>query len=101
MPVATQASIKGMTYDQLRQTGCMLCLNNTYHLGLKPGQDVLDKVGGAHKLQGWERNILTDSGGYVSILIVVLVLIYGQVSDGVVASIGYYYRGRSSISEPP
>lgn len=43
----------------------MLCLNNTYHLGLKPGQEVLDAVGGAHKLQGWDRNILTDSGGLV------------------------------------
>lgn len=65
MPVATQASLKGLTYDQLKQTGCMLCLNNTYHLGLKPGQAVLDEVGGAHKLQGWDRNILTDSGGCV------------------------------------
>ena len=65
MPVATQASLKGLTYDQLKDTGCMLCLNNTYHLGLKPGQEVLDLVGGAHKLQGWDRNILTDSGGLV------------------------------------
>lgn len=65
MPVATQASLKGLTYDQLKDTGCMLCLNNTYHLGLKPGQAVLDHVGGAHKLQGWDRNILTDSGGWV------------------------------------
>ncbi|KAL4981996.1 hypothetical protein BDW68DRAFT_192531 [Aspergillus falconensis] len=64
MPVATQASLKGLTYDQLKQTGCMLCLNNTYHLGLKPGQAVLDEVGGAHSLQGWNRNILTDSGGF-------------------------------------
>lgn len=64
MPVATQASLKGLTYEQLRDTGCMLCLNNTYHLGLKPGQEVLDSVGGAHKLQGWDRNLLTDSGGY-------------------------------------
>ncbi|OQD82754.1 hypothetical protein PENANT_c020G02730 [Penicillium antarcticum] len=64
MPVATQASLKGLTYDQLRDTGCMLCLNNTYHLGLKPGQAVLDSVGGAHKLQGWDRNLLTDSGGF-------------------------------------
>ncbi|KAJ5895381.1 Queuine tRNA-ribosyltransferase [Penicillium taxi] len=64
MPVATQASLKGLTYDQLRETGCMLCLNNTYHLGLKPGQEVLDAVGGSHKLQGWDRNILTDSGGF-------------------------------------
>ncbi|KAJ5890763.1 uncharacterized protein N7473_006991 [Penicillium subrubescens] len=64
MPVATQASLKGLTYDQLRETGCMLCLNNTYHLGLKPGQEVLDAVGGAHKFQGWDRNLLTDSGGF-------------------------------------
>nr|KMM68664.1 queuine tRNA-ribosyltransferase [Coccidioides posadasii RMSCC 3488] len=64
MPVATQASLKGLTPDQLKQTGCMLCLNNTYHLGLKPGQEVLDAVGGAHKFQGWDRNILTDSGGF-------------------------------------
>jgi queuine tRNA-ribosyltransferase len=65
MPVATQASLKGLTPQQLEETGCRLCLNNTYHLGLKPGQDVLNKVGGAHKLQGWKHNILTDSGGQV------------------------------------
>lgn len=63
MPVATQASLKGLTPQQLEETGCRLCLNNTYHLGLKPGQEVLEKVGGAHKLQGWNHNILTDSGG--------------------------------------
>ncbi|MCJ1308220.1 hypothetical protein MMC25_001873 [Agyrium rufum] len=64
MPVATQASLKGLTPSQLAETGCQLCLNNTYHLGLKPGQEVLDVIGGAHKLQGWNRNILTDSGGF-------------------------------------
>ncbi|UQC89684.1 queuine tRNA-ribosyltransferase [Colletotrichum lupini] len=64
MPVATQASLKGLTPEQLEETGCRLCLNNTYHLGLKPGQDVLDKIGGAHKLQGWKHNLLTDSGGF-------------------------------------
>ncbi|KAF2236935.1 Queuine tRNA-ribosyltransferase [Viridothelium virens] len=64
MPVATQASLKGLTPEQLEQTGCRLCLNNTYHLGLKPGQAVLDAVGGAHKLQSWRHNILTDSGGF-------------------------------------
>ena len=63
MPVATQASIKGLTPRQLAQTGCNLCLNNTYHLGLKPGQETLQKIGGAHVLQGWNGNILTDSGG--------------------------------------
>ncbi|CZS88412.1 probable tRNA-guanine transglycosylase [Rhynchosporium agropyri] len=64
MPVATQASLKGLTPQQLEATGCRLCLNNTYHLGLKPGQEVLQAVGGAHKLQGWKHNILTDSGGF-------------------------------------
>lgn len=67
MPVATQGSLKGLTPEQLEQTGCKLCLNNTYHLGLKPGQEVLDAVGGAHKFQGWNHNLLTDSGGYVLI----------------------------------
>jgi tRNA-guanine family transglycosylase len=66
MPVATQASLKGLMPEQLEDTGCMLCLNNTYHLGLKPGQATLDTIGGAHKLQGWNRNILTDSGGLVT-----------------------------------
>ncbi|KAH6605327.1 hypothetical protein Trco_007034 [Trichoderma cornu-damae] len=64
MPVATQASLKGLTPEQLEETGCRLCLNNTYHLGLKPGQEILDAVGGAHKLQGWNHNLLTDSGGF-------------------------------------
>lgn len=64
MPVATQASLKGITPEQLEQLDCRICLNNTYHLGLKPGQETLDAVGGAHKLQSWSRNILTDSGGF-------------------------------------
>lgn len=64
MPVATQASLKGLTPQQLAETGCKLCLNNTYHLGLKPGQEILDTVGGAHKFQQWHGNLLTDSGGY-------------------------------------
>lgn len=64
MPVATQASLKGLTPAQLADTSCRLCLNNTYHLGLKPGQAVLDAVGGAHAFQGWQHNLLTDSGGF-------------------------------------
>ena len=68
MPVATQASLKGLTPHQLAQTGCKICLNNTYHLGLKPGQETLEKIGGAHALQGWKGNILTDSGGCESSL---------------------------------
>ncbi|KAK9480011.1 tRNA-guanine(15) transglycosylase-like protein [Lipomyces japonicus] len=68
MPVATQASLKGLTPEQLEDLGCKLCLNNTYHLGLKPGKDVLDAIGGAHKLQSWNRNILTGMFQMVSLL---------------------------------
>ena len=72
MPVATQASLKGLTPLQLAKTGCKLCLNNTYHLGLKPGQETLDAIGGAHRLQGWNGNILTDSGGLAVSAVIML-----------------------------
>ncbi|KAI9795004.1 MAG: hypothetical protein M1816_000024 [Peltula sp. TS41687] len=64
MPVATQGTLKGLTPQQIESTGCRIYLNNTYHLGLRPGQATLDTVGGAHKLQSWSHNILTDSGGF-------------------------------------
>jgi tRNA-guanine family transglycosylase len=75
MPVATQASLKGLTYEQLETAGCRLCLNNTYHLGLKPGQAVLDHVGGAHKFQGWNHNILTGSWKLSKINIFICLLV--------------------------
>lgn len=49
----------------LQEFGAVLTDLISYHLGLKPGQEVLDAIGGAHELQGWKRNILTDSGGLV------------------------------------
>lgn len=64
MPVGTQGTMKGMLPDQLEELNCQILLNNTYHLGLKPGQETLDLVGGAHKFQSWRRNLLTDSGGF-------------------------------------
>ncbi|PBK91688.1 Queuine tRNA-ribosyltransferase [Armillaria gallica] len=64
MPVATQAAIKGLTPQQIEALGVTLILNNTYHLNLRPGMKVLNEVGGAHKFQGWQRNLLTDSGGF-------------------------------------
>ncbi|KIJ67810.1 hypothetical protein HYDPIDRAFT_83354 [Hydnomerulius pinastri MD-312] len=64
MPVATQAAIKGLTPQQVESLGITLILNNTYHLNLRPGIKVLDEAGGAHKFQGWNRNLLTDSGGF-------------------------------------
>ncbi|KAF9012355.1 tRNA-guanine(15) transglycosylase-like protein [Cyathus striatus] len=64
MPVATQAAIKGLTPEQVESLGVTLILNNTYHLNLRPGLEVLEQAGGAHKFQGWDRNLLTDSGGF-------------------------------------
>lgn len=59
MPVATQAAIKGLTSQQVESLGVSLILNNTYHLNLRPGIDVLNEAGGAHKFQGWTGNLLT------------------------------------------
>jgi len=64
MPVATQAAIKGLTFQQMEDLGITLILNNTYHLNLRPGTKVLKEAGGAHKFQGWRKNLLTDSGGF-------------------------------------
>ncbi|ESK97075.1 queuine trna-ribosyltransferase [Moniliophthora roreri MCA 2997] len=64
MPVATQAAIKGLTPEQIESLGITLILNNTYHLNLRPGIQVLNEAGGAHKFQGWKHNLLTDSGGF-------------------------------------
>ncbi|KAI0278532.1 tRNA-guanine transglycosylase [Russula aff. rugulosa BPL654] len=64
MPVATQAAIKGVTPQQAEGLGITLILNNTYHLNLRPGIRVLREAGGAHRLQGWNHNLLTDSGGF-------------------------------------
>ncbi|GJJ06258.1 hypothetical protein Clacol_000449 [Clathrus columnatus] len=64
MPVATQAAIKGLTYQQMEELGVTLILNNTYHLNLRPGMKVIQEAGGAHKFQGWRKNLLTDSGGF-------------------------------------
>jgi tRNA-guanine family transglycosylase len=59
MPVATQAAIKGLTAQQVQSLGISLILNNTYHLNLRPGIEILKKAGGAHRFQGWNGNILT------------------------------------------
>jgi queuine tRNA-ribosyltransferase len=64
MPVATQGSVKGLSVDQLRQTGTKLVLGNAYHLALRPGEDVVASLGGLHRFMGWDGPILTDSGGF-------------------------------------
>jgi queuine tRNA-ribosyltransferase len=64
MPVGTQASVKGLTPEQLRRVGVQQILANTYHLALRPGPEVIAELGGLHRFMGWDGPILTDSGGF-------------------------------------
>jgi len=64
MPVGTQATVKGLTPDQIRATGSRMVLANTYHLALRPGEAVVEALGGLHTFMGWDGPILTDSGGF-------------------------------------
>ncbi len=64
MPVGTAATVKGMKPESVRATGADILLGNTYHLMLRPGAERVARLGGLHQFMGWERPILTDSGGY-------------------------------------
>lgn len=65
MPVGTVGSVKGLTVNDLKtQVQAQIILGNTYHLYLRPGTQILEKAGGLHKFNGWDRPILTDSGGF-------------------------------------
>ncbi|MFT7669885.1 MAG: queuine tRNA-ribosyltransferase [Planctomycetota bacterium] len=64
MPVGTRATVKGVLPSDLTQVGSQMLLANTYHLHLRPGEDVVRELGGLHKMMGWDGPILTDSGGY-------------------------------------
>jgi queuine tRNA-ribosyltransferase len=64
MPVGTQATVKTLSFEKLKEIGIQIFLANTYHLYLKPGIEVIKKLGGIHRFTGWDRPILTDSGGY-------------------------------------
>ena len=65
MPVGTVGSVKGLTVNDLKnQVQAQIILGNTYHLYLRPGTEILEKAGGLHKFNGWDRPILTDSGGF-------------------------------------
>ncbi|MCX7778097.1 MAG: tRNA guanosine(34) transglycosylase Tgt [Armatimonadetes bacterium] len=64
MPVATQASVKAISNEELEELGITIILANAYHLYLRPGIHVIEEFGGLHNFMGWHRPILTDSGGY-------------------------------------
>ena len=64
MPVGTQATVKTFTPDELKMCSAQIILSNTYHLHLRPGEDLVAEAGGLHKFMNWDRPILTDSGGF-------------------------------------
>jgi len=64
MPVGTQATVKSMTVEELKENGAQIILSNTYHLYLRPGEKLVKKAGGLHNFMRWDRPILTDSGGF-------------------------------------
>lgn len=64
MPVGTQATVKSMTPEELKEIGAEIILSNAYHLFLRPGKDIIQQAGGLHSFMHWDRPILTDSGGY-------------------------------------
>jgi queuine tRNA-ribosyltransferase len=64
MPVGTQGTVKGLTPAMVRDAGAQIILGNTYHLALRPGDGLVAELGGLHRFMGWDRPILTDSGGF-------------------------------------
>ncbi len=64
MPVGTEATVKGITVDELHEIHAQMILSNTYHLYLRPGADIVKEAGGLHKFMNWDGPILTDSGGF-------------------------------------
>ena len=64
MPIATKGAVKNITPAELKEIGAEIVLGNTYHMWLRPGDDLIKKAGGLHKFMDWDRPILTDSGGF-------------------------------------
>jgi len=64
MPVGTYGTVKGMTPDEVKDTGAHICLGNTFHLMLRPGTEIIKKHGDLHDFMNWDKPILTDSGGF-------------------------------------
>lgn len=83
MPVGTRASVTGLTSQELRELGAEMILGNTYHLALRPGPEAMRQLGGLHRFMGWERGILTDSGGFQ---------IFSLAQDRVVTEAGARFR---------
>ena len=64
MPVGTLGTVKGMSPEELAETGAQICLGNTFHLMLRPGTSIIRQHGDLHDFMNWDKPILTDSGGF-------------------------------------
>ena len=64
MPVGTRATVKSLSPEEVKKSGAQIILSNTYHLHIRPGEQLIEKAGGLHKFMGWNKPILTDSGGF-------------------------------------
>src|SRR5690554_1812929 len=62
--VGTRSTVKGVSSEQVQETGTQVLFNNTYHLYLRPGSDVVRELGGVHRFMSWDRPVMTDSGGF-------------------------------------
>jgi queuine tRNA-ribosyltransferase len=95
MPVGTRAAVTGLTTHELRLLGAEMILGNTYHLALRPGPEAMRQLGGLHRFMGWDRGILTDSGGFQ---------IFSLAQDRVVTEDGARFRsyvdGREHLLTP-
>jgi len=81
MPVGTLGTVKGLTIEQVRATGAQMVLANTYHLTLRPGEEVVAALGGLHRFMGWQGPILTDSGGFQLFSLAKMTNITEQAAD--------------------
>ena len=89
VPVATQATVKALTGDHVLQTGSQMLIANTYHLHLRPGQRIVQKLGGLHRFMNWGRPLMTDSGGFQ-----VFSLGFGR--DLHIGKVAKYFPGKKS-----
>jgi queuine tRNA-ribosyltransferase len=92
VPLATKATVKGLLADEVAALGYEMVLGNTFHLLLNPGPDVIERLGGLHRFMGWERPIITDSGGFQ-----VFSMGHGRVADEIKGS---RHRGLVDADRP-
>jgi len=95
MPVGTQATVKAQTVESLKMAGAQLLLANTYHLLLRPGADVFNKLGGIHHFMNWDGPVLTDSGGFQ-----IFSLPHSRAMDEAGAQFKSYVDGKSYLLSP-